>query len=211
MGDFEFESKKKKRRAPPRATADLSDKGEETESIAKNAASPPTKRIEPDADPTNVDDDADYEYDFLLLRVYDQLGQSNAAQTHGRFVLKPPTLSRDGTKKSVWTNFKETCHQVGRPIDHVRMYLLTELGVEGNLDGSERLVIKGRFQPKQIESVLRRYVTEYVLCGTCKSPNTALDKQDRLYFVRCRSCRSSRTVASIKKGYKAQIGRRKRQ
>lgn len=37
---------------------------------------------------------------------------------------------------------------------------IAELGTSGSVDGSRRLVIKGRFQQKQIENVLRRYVGE---------------------------------------------------
>jgi len=32
------------------------------------------------------------------------------------------------------------------------------MGTTGSVDGSGRLVIKGRFQQKQIENVLRRYI-----------------------------------------------------
>lgn len=37
-------------------------------------------------------------------------------------------------------------------------FLFAELGTSGSVDGSRRLVIKGRFQQKQIENVLRRYI-----------------------------------------------------
>jgi len=73
------------------------------------------------------------------------------------------------------------------------------------------LVIKGRFQQKQIENVLRRYIVEYVTCKTCRSPNTKLEKgENRLYFVECLNCGSRRSVTAIKSGFTAQVGKRKR-
>ncbi len=45
-----------------------------------------------------------------------------------------------------------------RQPEHVIQFLFTELGTSGSIDGSQRLVIKGRFQQKQIENVLRRYI-----------------------------------------------------
>jgi translation initiation factor 2 subunit 2 len=45
-----------------------------------------------------------------------------------------------------------------RQPDHVIQFLFAELGTTGSVDGSQRLVIKGRFQPKQLENVLRRYI-----------------------------------------------------
>lgn len=39
---------------------------------------------------------------------------------------------------------------------HLLDFLLAELGTSGSVDGNSQLIIKGRFQPKQIENVLRR-------------------------------------------------------
>jgi translation initiation factor 2 beta subunit (eIF-2beta)/eIF-5 len=33
----------------------------------------------------------------------------------------------------------------------------------GSIDGNNQLVIKGRFQQKQIENVLRRYISKFVI------------------------------------------------
>jgi len=97
-----------------------------------------------------------------------------------------------------------------RQQDHVIQFLFAELGTSGSVDGNQRLVIKGRFQPKQIENVLRRYIIEYVTCKICRSPDTNLTKENRLLFVVCETCNSKRSVAAIKTGFSAQIGRRKR-
>ena len=56
------------------------------------------------------------------------------------------------------------------------MLALQELGTSGNLDGQQRLIVKGRFLPKGFENVIRRYMNEYVLCASCKSPDTLLDR-----------------------------------
>jgi translation initiation factor 2 subunit 2 len=45
-----------------------------------------------------------------------------------------------------------------RQPEHVIQFLFAEMGTTGSVDGSGRLVIKGRFQPKQVENVLRRYI-----------------------------------------------------
>ena len=47
-----------------------------------------------------------------------------------------------------------------RQPEHVIQYMFAEMGTTGSVDGSGRLVIKGKFQPKQIEHVLRRYIRE---------------------------------------------------
>ncbi len=40
---------------------------------------------------------------------------------------------------------------------------MAEMGTSGSVDGQQRLVIKGRFTPKDFDSILRRYVNEYVV------------------------------------------------
>jgi len=156
--------------------------------------------------------DRDYTYEELAGRIYSLLHSHNPdlGSKQKRYVMKPPQLVRDGTKKSVWVNFAEICTILKRKPDHVLNYVLAELGTNGSVDGTQRLVIKGRFQPKQIEIVIRHYITEYVACRTCKSPDTNLKKENRLYFLCCESCGSTRSVAAIKKGFEAQVGKRKK-
>lgn len=77
-----------------------------------------------------------------------------------RTIMKPPQVAREGTKKTVFTNFMELCKTMNRQPEHAQMFLLAELGTSGSLDGQQRLVVKGRFLPKAFEGVLRRYVNE---------------------------------------------------
>jgi len=157
--------------------------------------------------------DRDYTYEELAGRVYDLIHNANPdmGTKQKRYTMKPPQVCREGTKKTVWINFAEICPVLKRKPEHVLNYVLAELGTNGSVDGKHRLVIKGRFQPKQIENVVRHYITEYVACRTCKSPDTQLKKENRLYFLCCDSCGSTRSVAAIKKGFEAQVGKRKKE
>lgn len=94
--------------------------------------------------------------------------------------------------------------------EHVMGYLNAELGTSGSLDGQERLIMKGRFTPKVFEGVLRRYVNEYVICNMCKSTDTLLNREQRLFMLRCQNCGASRSVSAVKTGFVAQVGRRKK-
>uniref|UniRef100_A0A383WMS0 Eukaryotic translation initiation factor 2 subunit beta n=1 Tax=Tetradesmus obliquus TaxID=3088 RepID=A0A383WMS0_TETOB len=156
--------------------------------------------------------DREYTYDELLDRVFGILRERNPELTgeRRRTVLKPPQVAREGTKKTVFTNFMDLCKAMNRNNEHVSAYLLAELGTSGSLDGQQRLVCKGRFLPKSFETVLRRYVNEYVLCPGCKSVDTLLDKDSatRLMHLRCQQCGASRTVQAIKSGFVARVTKR---
>ncbi|XP_064598895.1 eukaryotic translation initiation factor 2 subunit 2-like [Liolophura sinensis] len=155
--------------------------------------------------------DRDYTYDELLTRVFDIMREKNPDMVAGekkKFVMRPPQVLRVGTKKSSFANFAEICRMLHRQPKHVLAFLLAELGTSGSVDGNNQLIIKGRFQQKQIENVLRRYIKEYVTCHTCRSPDTILQKDTRLFFLQCETCGSRCSVASIKSGFQAVTGKR---
>jgi translation initiation factor 2 subunit 2 len=163
--------------------------------------------------PAWADSDRDYTYEEMLARVFSFLHRANP-DISGRkaFRMRPPQVFREGTKKVVLVNFPEICQQMNRPPEHVLAFMLAELGTSGSLDAASRVTFKGRFQPKHIESIVRQYLKEYVLCKLCKSPDTMLSKDSntRLYFMKCNTCNASRCVQPIKSGYQAQIGKRKK-
>ncbi|KAI9826669.1 MAG: hypothetical protein M1819_007303 [Sarea resinae] len=152
-------------------------------------------------------------YPLLLSRFFTLLHSHHpdlASSGSKSYKIPPPQCLREGNKKTIFANLPEICKRMKRSDEHVIQFLFAELGTHGSVDGSRRLVIKGRFQQKQIENVLRRYIMEYVTCKTCRSPDTELNKgENRLYFITCNSCGSRRSVTAIKTGYTAQIGKRK--
>jgi Domain found in IF2B/IF5 len=75
-------------------------------------------------------------------------------------------------------------------LQHLLAFLFAELGTSGAIDGNNQLIMKGRFQQKHIENVLRRYIKEYVTCHTCRSPDTILNKETRLFFLQVSKQRS---------------------
>jgi translation initiation factor 2 subunit 2 len=155
----------------------------------------------------------EYSYEDLLERAYRTLREYNPELTgeRRRTILTPPQVVREGVKKTVFINFLDLCKSMNRKHDHVIQFLMAELGASGSLDGSMRLNVKGRFLPKAFENVLRRYMIEYVLCYSCKSPDTQLskDQSSRLVYMKCSQCGSTRSVSTVKHGFQARVTSRK--
>mmetsp|Transcript_23337 Transcript_23337/g.32823 ORF Transcript_23337/g.32823 Transcript_23337/m.32823 type:complete len:243 (-) Transcript_23337:191-919(-) len=159
-----------------------------------------------EAHPDEYNRKADYTYSELLDRVVNILHSNNPDLIEKkRRNMKPPQLTRVGTKKTLWVNFQEICTMMQRSPEHVFKFFMAELGTEGSIDGNKRLVIRGKYVPKYIESLLRKYIVEYVTCQMCRSPNTELkkDSSTRLEFINCCDCGSSRSVVAIRSGYHA--------
>ena len=95
---------------------------------------------------------------FTLLHNHHPDLMSSATRS---YKIPPPQCLREGNKKTIFANIADICKRMKRTDEHVTQFLFAELGTSGSVDGSRRLVIKGRFQQKQIENVLRRYIGEY--------------------------------------------------
>lgn len=219
-GEFEFKKKKKKSRSAAASAVEdfeaaLQSAGVEPRSSAapSGTATPAEKEVESvpglesEIGYQSPAGESEVSYETMLSRFFDVLRENNPEMASDRqgvkYKIPPPVVGREGNKKTLFSNIKLICNKMHRPTEHVIHYMFTELGTSGSVDGSQRLVIKGKFQQKAIEGVLRRYIMEYVTCKTCKSVNTRLLKENRLYFLECNSCGSRRSVQSIKAGYQA--------
>ena len=221
--DFDFSSKKKKavvkkvtisvisviatipRADEPEEDNESISSEEETNDITPTKAdfttkiSPNTTSSQPITTSTStVNNTETYTYEFLVDRIMEMVNQ-NKKVAEAKFRLKPPRVEKEGTKKTQWKNFTEMCITMNRPKDHVQQYVLAELGCQGSINGGGGLIIKGKFMEENICSVVKHYLEEYVFCHSCKSGNTNLIKQERLFFLSCCSCSSRITVATLQK------------
>lgn len=198
--------KKKKKKSKKKESEDApANEGASAETMNEQQALLQQQDEDQEMDDGN-DRRADYSYDELLDRVVDLLQANNPDLVEKkRTRIKPPQLQMISSRKTLWVNYQEICSMMQRDPLHVYQFFMAELGTEGSIDGNQRLIIRGRYLSKYIESLLRKYVVEYVTCEMCRSANTDLvkDSGSRLYFCNCRDCGSSRSVAVIKSGYHA--------
>ncbi|XP_056606499.1 eukaryotic translation initiation factor 2 subunit 2 isoform X2 [Triplophysa dalaica] len=209
--DFMLPAKKKKSRKVKDFQEDIDILGKEDGVEDDDSKNTDDITFSTQTGPAWAGSERDYTYDELLNRVFNIMREKNPDMVAGekrKFVMKPPQVVRVGTKKTSFVNFTDICKLLHRQPKHLLAFLLAELGTCGSIDGNNQLVIKGRFQQKQIENVLRRYIKEYVTCHTCRSPDTILQKDTRLYFLQCETCHSRCSVASIKTGFQAVTGKR---
>jgi translation initiation factor 2 subunit 2 len=150
-----------------------------------------------------------YTYEFLLNRVQEKLKDDNPSLTGilTKAKLQPLDVHKDGVRRTLVSNFMPLCKELNRDPNHMMAYILSELSVAGNLDGTERLVLRGRFSPSALGSVARKYVSEYVICHACKKIDTIIikDKRNRLHVLHCDTCHATRTISAIVQGFRAKL------
>jgi len=192
--EFDFGKKKKKK--------DKKEKKEKDDEEADEAADGGEAQI------VSVDWERGplYTYEESLTMLYKIIEEKNpSVGTTKKYIMKPPQIVRVGSKKVGWMNFAEICGLMKRSQEHVIQFVLAEFGTEGSMAGEGQLILKGNYKEKHAESLLRKYIKEFVSCEMCKSPNTELkkDSSTRLHVVSCHNCGASRTATSIKSGYHA--------
>jgi translation initiation factor 2 subunit 2 len=174
-GDFDAVMLKKKKKKSSKAKADV---GDFEAKLAEAGVEDPDAEV-PAADQSNgvtATQDGDMaagtgiwahnsttpiSYPLLLSRFFTLLNQFNPdilSSGSKSYKIPPPQCLREGNKKTIFANIAEISKRMKRNDEHVTQFLFAELGTSGSVDGSQRLVIKGRFQQKQIENVLRRYI-----------------------------------------------------
>lgn len=102
-----------------------------------------------------------YPYPALLNRFFTLLHERRPelmGEMGKSLKIPPPSCMREGNKKTIFSNLPEISKRLKRSDEHIMQFLFAEMGTSGSLDGSRRLTIKGRFQSKQIENILRRQV-----------------------------------------------------
>lgn len=133
------------------------------------------------------------EYQELLKRAYSKLPP--ITRESKRFEI-PRVRSSIFGAKTVIHNFKEICETIGRDPSHLLKFLTREMATAGNYDGA-RAVFQGRFPNESLNALIKRYVTEFVICPICKRPDTRIIKEKRLFFLICDACGARSSLRAV--------------
>lgn len=152
------------------------------------------KKRKPEQEEKEQDDG--YSYMFLLQRVYQLYHEEHGeAKAKKKLSIPPPQMGRTG-KKSICSNFRAICSAMHRSEEHVKKFILEETRTQGSLSQKGALIIRGRYDSSRAESLIRKYILEYVRCPRCKGTDTCLTKDSitRLTFLTCEECLAKTSV-----------------
>jgi translation initiation factor 2 subunit 2 len=133
-----------------------------------------------------------YKVSELLDRAYGSLNIDK-----GKITLAHPVFEKKD-RKSYVHNFKEICESIDRDPEEVRQFLSRELQMETSFKENESLKIDQTVRSvDQIESILIRYVKDHVMCKSCRSCKTVVEKVDRIHYLKCNACKSRVAVERV--------------
>ena len=124
------------------------------------------------------------EYEKLLKKIQDKISENKSSGS--RFELPSVDIMWQGNR-TFFRNFAEFPKVLRRDPDKVLQYLSKEFAAPAQLAG-DKAVFVGKRDPHDFIALLNRYVKEYLECPSCKSPDTRVEKSNRLTFLVCEAC-----------------------
>ena len=150
----------------------------------------------------------DYTYIFLLSRLKSQqrediqMNNSLTIQGLNQEKLKIPKLmvKRTGMRKMNWVNFGSVCKALQRGQEDLKKFLQLETGFLCSIAAKEHLILNGVVRVETLEVLLTKFINNFVLCRSCRKPNTRLvkDQLTRLQFLVCNECNAQSSTPSLK-------------
>lgn len=138
----------------------------------------------------------DLTYDMLVDHGYKVLKQMREKESSCETMKLNLEVKREGSNKTS-VNIVVIANNVNRDVEHVTKYITQETLTSGSINIEGKLLLRGNFTKMQIQDILRKYLEIYVACRGCAKLDTVLEKEKRLWFVKCVKCGSSRTVPNL--------------
>jgi len=130
-------------------------------------------------------------YEKLLKRI-DGERSKNSAETDSRFELPAVDVMWEG-QRTYLRNFSDFPKILRRDSAKLLQYLSKEFAVPAERIGDSAMFI-GRRDPDDFTRLLKIYVNDYIMCPTCKSPDTRIEKEKRIHFLICEACGAKSTI-----------------
>ena len=131
------------------------------------------------------------DYEKLLKRIEKNLIKDSKS-VENRFELPPVDVMWEG-QRTILRNFSDYPKIMRRDPSKVLQYLSKEFAVPAEKIGDTAMFI-GKREPDDFTRLFKIYVTDYIECQTCKSPDTKIMKEKRISFLLCEACGAKSTV-----------------
>ena len=135
----------------------------------------------------------DLNYKDLLKEVRKDLPESVFLSE--RFEI-PKVMGHVQGNRTVVSNINQIAGILHRDVNHLLKFVLKELAAPGEIKKSGALIIGTKIPASRINEKIRKYATEFVLCRECSKPDTKLEKEGNISYLKCTACGARSVVKS---------------
>lgn len=134
----------------------------------------------------------DNKYEELLDKAYAELPE--VLYKKERFEV-PEVSGKLIKSRTVISNFNDIAKHLSRDLEHFSKFMLKDLGVRGEMDNRNQLVLHSRFQPAALNKAVNKYFKQYVECGHCNSPDTVFTTNGTI--LKCNACGHQGNISKL--------------
>lgn len=123
-------------------------------------------------------------YDEMLEKARKDMPE--AVFTAERFEI-PKVRGHIQGNRTIISNFPQIAASLGRKPEHLLKYILKELATPGELK-STGLIIGSKVPASRLNEKIQKYAREFVLCRECGKPDTKIETEDEISYLKCNAC-----------------------
>lgn len=105
----------------------------------------------------------------------------------------PRVMGHIQGNRTVISNFHQIASKLRRPPEHLQKYLLKELATPGEIT-STALIIGTKVSASRVNAKVLQYLKDFIYCPECRKPDTKLQKEDKITFLKCQACGARHAV-----------------
>jgi len=106
----------------------------------------------------------------------------------------PKVLGHIQGNRTIISNFLQIASDLRRDVNHLLKYVLKELATPGEIKKSGALIMGTKVPASRINEKIRQYANDFVLCSECGKPDTKIEKEDSLTYMKCTACGAKNVV-----------------
>ena len=129
-------------------------------------------------------------YSDLLKKAREELPKSTLKAD--RFEV-PKVQGHIQGNKTIVSNFNQIAGVLRRDPEHLLKFVLKELAAPGEIVNNG-VIIGRKVSAASINEKIDKYVREFVICDSCKKPDTQLLSENKMIFIKCLACGAKQSV-----------------
>ena len=98
--------------------------------------------------------------------------------------------------RTVISNFLQIANLLGREPEHMLKFVLRELATPGEIKKSGSVIVGSKVPASRINEKINQYANSFVFCYECGKPDTKIEKEGNLSFIKCMACGARHSIKS---------------
>jgi translation initiation factor 2 subunit 2 len=95
--------------------------------------------------------------------------------------------------RTVISNLVQIAGHLRRKPEHLLKYLLKELATPGALKNN-MVIFGAKVSATKVNEKIQKFANEFVLCSECGKPDTVIEKDNAISYLKCTACGAKHVV-----------------